>query len=374
MLLLNDNEVGHVLTMPLCLEALEEGYRELGAGRGVIRPRVHSYMATSKEGVLYKFKSMEGGLESTGVMALRIASEHNIFRQIYGGIRMDAIPAAPGGKFLGLILLFSTETTELLAIMPDGYLQSQRVGATWALAAKYLAKRECKTIGLFGSGQQAPAFLEAHFLARPTVSRAKVWSPNPDHRRAFADKMSRKLRIEVVAVDQPREVMKDADIVMTATNARLEPLIKGEWAEEGMHASCISPGQMDDNFFKKVDLWVAHHRLTSLIAKTSTISKALGGMMGTPPSKTLDYDQVPTLADLLSGRHPGRTDDRQITYFGGMPRVKEDPSIGEDFEGFGSSGTGVQFAAIGYQVYKKARELGLGREIPTDWFLQDLHP
>lgn len=67
---------------------------------------------------------MEGGLERLGVMALQVASKHSRRVEVSGQTRSVMVPAAPHNKFLGLILLFSTETTELLAIMPDGYIQS----------------------------------------------------------------------------------------------------------------------------------------------------------------------------------------------------------------------------------------------------------
>jgi ornithine cyclodeaminase/alanine dehydrogenase-like protein (mu-crystallin family) len=175
-LILNNDEVASLFDMDSALGLLEEGYRELGEGRAVIRPRAHSYLGTSMPDTSYMFKSFEGGIERMGVMALRISSEHHL--PVGGFARKVAAPAdsPAGGRFLGLVLLFSTETTELLAIMPDGYLQSQRVGATWAIAAKYLAREDVDTIAIYGSGQQAPAFLEAHCRVRPGVKRTKVYS------------------------------------------------------------------------------------------------------------------------------------------------------------------------------------------------------
>jgi len=183
-------------------------------------------MNTNVPGVSYMFKSFEGGIERLGVNALRISSEHH---QMQGKVPAQS-PAAGSGKFLGLVMLFNTDTTELLAIMPDGYIQSQRVGATWAIAARHLAKERCETIAIYGSGQQAPAFLEAHCRVRPTVKRVQVYSPTLEHRRAFAERMGRKLEIEVVPVDQPRDAMRGADIVMSVNNAR-EPVVFSDWLE-----------------------------------------------------------------------------------------------------------------------------------------------
>jgi hypothetical protein len=35
---------------------------------------------------------------------------------------------------------------------------------------------------------------------------------------------------------------------------------------------------------------------------------------------------------------------------------------------------GAQFAAVGKIVYDAARAKGAGREVPHDWFTQDVHP
>jgi ornithine cyclodeaminase/alanine dehydrogenase-like protein (mu-crystallin family) len=70
----------------------------------------------------------------------------------------------------------------------------------------------------------------------------------------------------------------------------------------------------------------------------------------------IDFDHTPVLADLIVGRIAGRGSDREVTCF------------------LNNLGMGYQFAAAGAIVYRKARESGLGHELPTDWFTQDVHP
>jgi ornithine cyclodeaminase/alanine dehydrogenase-like protein (mu-crystallin family) len=250
--------------------------------------------------------------------------------------------------------------------MPDGYLQSQRVGATWAIGARYLARADVDTIAIYGSGQQAPAFLDAHCRIRPGVKRIRVYSPTPEHRRSFADQMSRQLEREVVAVDDPREAMRGAGIVMSVNNSR-EPVIYADWLEPGMHVCAISPRQTDEaNFFARVDLWVAHHRLTTMLFNAADQHRE-----GSRPRSTeaeREIAQVPTLADLLCGRAQGRTSPEQISYFGGRQLT------GATNDSFGSSGTGVQFTALGYDIFERAKAAGVGHEIPSDWFFETLHP
>lgn len=62
----------------------------------------------------------------------------------------------------------------------------------------------------------------------------------------------------------------------------------------------------------------------------------------------------PDFCDLIKGRADGRTSDSQITFYHNM------------------GNQGLQFASVGGLVLKKARELGLGRIVPTEWFVQDI--
>jgi len=59
-------------------------------------------------------------------------------------------------------------------------------------------------------------------------------------------------------------------------------------------------------------------------------------------------------ADIVSGKTPDRTSERQITY-------SERGNI-----------QGAQFYAVAAAVYEAAKKRGLGRELPTEWFLQDI--
>jgi ornithine cyclodeaminase len=74
----------------------------------------------------------------------------------------------------GVVLVFSTKTGELLAILQDeGYLTDIRTAAAGAVAAKYLAPRRTEYIGILGSGTQARWQLEylrrSHYLPEGTA-------------------------------------------------------------------------------------------------------------------------------------------------------------------------------------------------------------
>jgi ornithine cyclodeaminase/alanine dehydrogenase-like protein (mu-crystallin family) len=156
-LVVGNEDVEQVLTLDDCFEVVETAYREMADGRAVNRARSHTYLPTSRPDVAYCLKSMEGGAASLGVMALRLSSDHVAERVVAGLRRRDKLPSASGERYLGLILLFSTETLELLAVLHDGVIQKLRVGVTTASRCDTWRGRMRAPWGCSGpAGKRAP--------------------------------------------------------------------------------------------------------------------------------------------------------------------------------------------------------------------------
>ncbi len=100
MLLISDSDIKQILSMNVCIQRLEDAYRDLARGNAVTRPGTHTRVPM-QDGRYYMFKSMEGATRSTGVMALRISSDMIERRNINGLWRQEKLPVAPGGKFVG---------------------------------------------------------------------------------------------------------------------------------------------------------------------------------------------------------------------------------------------------------------------------------
>src|SRR5579862_1722529 len=227
-LILSNDDVGKLITMPDCIAVLEEAYVELAEGRGVSRTRSDSITPTSgRADALYSLKSMDGVIPKLGVGAVRINSDIVTWPKKGNNIRREKVPAAPGNRYVGLVLLFSTENGEPLAIFPDGAMQRMRVGAANGLGAKYLARKNAATVGLLGSGWQAGAQLMAACAVRD-IAAIRCFSPNADSRDAFAREMSATLGMEVLPAATPEEAIDDADIVMCATNT-VDPIFFQRW-------------------------------------------------------------------------------------------------------------------------------------------------
>lgn len=356
-LVLGNEEIEQILPMSACMEALEDLYRELGRGEALFRPRSDTIVPGPEPGSLYGLKSMDGISPAAGVGAVRINSDIVNWPVRDGFTRREKVPAAPGNRWVGLILLFSTRTGEPLAIFPDGVIQRMRVGGTSGLAVKYLAREGARVAAILGSGWQAGAALMAAQVARP-LEEVRVYSPNPRNRRAFAEEWSEKLGLPVRAVDSGREAVQGAQVVMAATNA-LEPVFEDDWAEPGMHLGTVRQHEVGEaviqsaaivaiNAYEGVPQHVLHPatREHPELAEGKGWTGAASGMI----------TGQPLLSDIVAGRGPRRRSADEITVF------------------LNNIGLGVQFAAVGALVLQRAKERGLGRNLPTEWFTQTVHP
>lgn len=362
--MISNEDVEAILTMPEAMGALEQMYQELGRGSGVYAPRVDLHAPTRTEAggdtpAAHYLKTMVGSVPRFEMAALRLTSDVVAWPLVGGERRRHKIPAAPGGRWLGLVLLFSTANGELLAIMNDGVLQRTRVGATNGIGARYLAREDVRRVGLIGAGWQAHTQLTALCAARPGIQQINVFSPTPERREAFATEMRGVLGVKVTAVESAEAAVQGVDVAVTSTNARA-PFFHADWLQPGMHLSCMQRDEAADACVQKADVVVVHTRAMEQNFSSSDfadVERRYGFEVRDHPLKRgVDWTSYPDLADLVSGRAPGRTRDEQTTVF------------------INTIGVGAQFATIGNLILEKVRARGLGRELPIDWFVESVHP
>jgi ornithine cyclodeaminase/alanine dehydrogenase-like protein (mu-crystallin family) len=351
-LILSNDDIQKALNVKECLKVMEESYLEQAAGRAVNRPTCHSYLPHSIPQSTYSFKSVDGGVGKLGVLALRITSDVVQEQQVHSFVRLEKLPLAGTGMFVGLVQLFSAVTGELLAIMPDGVIQQTRVGVTSALGTKVMARKNSEILGLIGSGGQA----RAHYRFMTSVleiKKVKVFSPNPEHRKQFAAEMAHETGVAGEPVSSAEQAAKDCDVVCSATNSS-RPVLNPDWLQPGMHYNSIREFETDLAALDRCDVVAIHTQFGGI--QHYQPPGIVDDMPGVRREKPRDWSRYPEICDLIAGKAPSRTNDKQITFF------------------LNNVGTGVQFAAMGYCAYRAAKENGLGHEIPTDWFLQDIKP
>jgi alanine dehydrogenase len=295
-------------------------------------------------------KTFDAALPEVGLSVVRLTS--SMLQESSQDERVQSLPLGPRGTYVGLVLLFSIQTTELVGIIHDARISALRAGATRGVAAKYLARHDARVAGLFGSGQQAREQLTAVALVRK-LERVNVFSPTKKNRERFAQEMSARLAIEIRAVEDPRDVVVGADLVLTATTS-LNPVFSGAWLEPGQHVSTITGAEVDDVVRERAAFIVrpSADKALQWMPRSEADQARTGAEWRVGPS--VDPKRLVLLPDLILGRHPGRTNPDQITLFGGV----------------GSYGPGISYAAVGAIALERARKRGMGTELPAELFLQ----
>jgi ornithine cyclodeaminase/alanine dehydrogenase-like protein (mu-crystallin family) len=355
-LILSNEEIQRVLDMKTCLAVLEEAYRDLAEGTAITGLREDVAVPTGEPGGIYALKAYAAAFPRRQVGAVRINSDILSYTEFEGRRKRNKVPAATGGRWTGLILLFSGATGEPLAIFPDGVIQRARVGATSALAMRYMARPDAVELALIGTGWQAGSQVAAA-CAVHHFRRVRVFSRTAEHREAFRAEWEEAVGVPIESKASVEEAVRGADVVLCATNS-LAPVMSADRLEPGMHVGIVRMAEIGDDVIRRADVVVRH------------LASELAAYQVAPGADTLDLqkdrgwgargpDRVagfPELTDLIAGRVQGRAGPEQITLF------------------LNNGGIGLQFAAVGHAVWERARELGIGHDLPTDWFTENVHP
>jgi ornithine cyclodeaminase/alanine dehydrogenase-like protein (mu-crystallin family) len=182
-----------------------------------------------------------------------------------------------------------------------------------------------------------------------------VYSPNQEHCREFAKTMSEKLGRKIEAVASAKEAVEGSDFVQAAT-AAWDAVFDGHWVEKGMYIASIGGAdasnkrrEIDDETIRRSDVYFVHSKEVARLDQSPDVWEVA-------EKGIKKWEDIGELQDLVAGKAKGRTSADQITCFNN------------------NTGAGTQFAAVGAAVLKRAKAMGLGKELPTEWFLESVSP
>lgn len=337
-LLITDDEVGSSVEMKECVDAMEDAFRDLAEGTAFDSTRERLFVGKLDDPTVYSLGRQCGAMQRFGVSALRIMSNRR------GSARNPRDPH--------FILLFSIEDGRLLAIIQGFTLSGLRLGATTAVAAKYLAPGGELEVGVFGTGKMARANFEG-IAAVTKIRRAKVYSRNPDHRELFCKEMGRKLGVTIIPAQDPKSVVKDSNVVLGATSAN-EPIYDGNWIEDGALAISLRNSDLNKKPREFDDTTIKRSSFVVVCSKNQITHDQQRELLDPIDKGYASWDKIYELSDVVLGKAPRRSSSRDIVFY------------------HSNAGNGIQFAAIGYKALEAAKRTGNCRELPDDWFFTDL--
>jgi alanine dehydrogenase len=238
---------------------------------------------------------------------------------------------------MALIILISPETGAPVAIMDGTYLTDIRTGAAGGIAAKYLARKDSKVIGLVGAGNQARTQLEALCEVFEPES-VRINSRTKESCEKFIREMADIVPCEI-RYEESIEKVCDCDILVTTTPTR-KPIVKASWIKEGTHINAIGADAVGK---EELDPEIL---LRSKIIVDDMVQALHSGEVNVPLSKHYisENDIHAQLGEVMVGLKPGRTSEDEITIFD-------------------STGLAIQDVATAHLVYERAVREGLGRQV-----------
>ncbi len=313
-LFLRDEDVQRSVSMEEMLEAIESMQRQFGRGEAtnLVRRKI-----IARGGML---SVMGGGLFHEGVF----------------GVKTYTVVQ---GKYSFQVSLYDAGTGELLCYTQANRLGQLRTGATTGIAVKYLSNADSATIGIIGTGYQAPTQLEAISQVR-NIRQVRAYSRTTEHREAFAGQMTESLGVEVTPVSSGQEAVTGADIIVCIA-ATMEPVLEGNWLAPG--ATVIGAGpttwrarEVDDATISRAD--------KIFVDSAEQAPAEVGDLAGAVDRGLLQWSQVQELRHAVAGLVSGRDGQDQLIYAKLM-------------------GTGVADVAAAKLAYDRAKAQGLGTEM-----------
>ena len=321
-LILSRGDVMKLLDMKECIGVVEKAFAELSNGTAVLPLRT----AIKPQGGLSLY--MPAYLKEYGALACKVVT---VYKDNPAGYNLPTT--------IGKVLLQNPDTGDVMCIMDGGYLTAVRTGAASGAATKYLARNEKNMIvGIFGAGVQARNQLWAMNEVRD-LKRAFVYDVSDEAVEKFISEMTVKLKMEIRKAASIQEIL-DCDIICTATSSAT-PLFDGSKLKEGTHINGI--GSHTPNA-RELDTETVKRSLLVGDSLEACLNEA-GDIIIPLNEKAITHGHFyAELGELIIGKKPGRTDEKQITLFK-------------------SNGLAIQDAATAKLVYLKAIEASVGTRV-----------
>ncbi|MFH1878017.1 MAG: alanine dehydrogenase [Candidatus Omnitrophota bacterium] len=321
-LVISEETVKEIITVKEAIREVEKGFKYFGSGRVEMPPKIYLYLS-KYNGDFRAMPAYVAGMESCGIKWVNV----------HPGNIKKGLPAV-----MAMIILNDPADGYPLCVMNGTYITALRTGASGAIAAKYLARKDSENLAFIGCGTQA----KAQFSAIKEVFRikgVKLWDKRARAAAEFGKFIRRSGNFSVTIADTAASACADCDIIVTTTPSR-SPLVKPEWLKKGVHINAVGADargkqELSPEILKKarivVDSWEqASH----------------SGEINVPLRKKQLFRKniYADIGEIVTGGKTGRKNNDEVTVFD-------------------STGLAVQDMAIAYFIYKKAKKLNKGRYV-----------
>jgi len=313
---LSEADIRAVLTMPIAIDRVEQAFVDRAHGRAFDIPRRRT---RQPGGHLHILQGAAPEINTIGFKAYYLR---------------------PDRSRTFLVHLIDHAQGNLEAMLEGDWMGQMRTGAATGVAARYLAREDAAVVGLFGSGRHAVTQLEAVCAVR-RITEVKVFGRNAERVRSFCDEMAPKVNTLVRPASSREETVRGSDIIVTMTRSE-EPLFDGALLEPGQFIAATGANALNR---REIDLTTVRRCDLITVDSVEVAMGECGDLLAGVEAGIIYWENIPTMGDVIVGRHPGRTAADQITLYE-------------------SHGMALQDLYTGRRVLELARERGLGIDLP----------
>ena len=303
-IILTRNDLRELLPMGEVISALEEAFQAYAQGKTVVPVRLPLEVKPYK-GISLFMPAFQEEPDGLGVKVVSVFPE-NVKKKL--------------PTIFSYYLFCDPQTGALLGLMDGSILTGLRTGAASGLASRYLARKDSKTLGIFGAGFQAGFQFEAMMAVLPSLEKALVFDFDRGRVSDFIKSLARVGKIEIRQAADPDEVVKESDVIVTATTSQT-PAFRGKLLKPGTHINAIggfTPAmqEVDEETVLR----------SKVVVDTYEGCLAEAGELLIPMKRGMfSKEQIHSdLGGLASGTKPGRVDPKEITLFKSVGTALED--------------------------------------------------
>ncbi len=293
-LILTKEEIESVLTMEDAIDAVEDGFKAYNSDRAIIPFPVALQVPDHNGDVHIK----PGYVKGYSTYTIKIAS----------GFYENPKIGLPSSH--GMLALFDSRTGFPVCFEIDRcYLTDLRTAAAGAVAARALAKKKVRRVGVIGTGTQARIQVQALSKVRK-FDELRVWGRDSDHVERYIQDIEKSLRIKrIVAAETAEIAVSGSDIVITTTMSTT-PIVKADWIQKGMHITAVGSDSPEKQELEGKVLALADRVVCDSIRQCAALGELHHAI---EEGLMTERDVHGELGEVLLGRKDGRKSDDEIT-------------------------------------------------------------
>lgn len=297
---ISEADVRRSLDPTRLISALEAAFRDRYA-HSIIPPRTHAKVA---DGIFLAMSCYDASANALGMklVMVRERAPQNEF-----GATHDR--SLRRGRIQATYLLLDPATAQPRALIAANYLTDLRTAATSAVATKFLARSDARTLGIFGTGRLARTHLAVLPLVRK-FERVLVCGRSPSRSVEFVEQVQSECPALAISAADARACAAESDVVCTVTSAS-EPLFDGHDLRPGTHLNLVGSFQPQT---REVDTFTVSR--SRVVIDTYPAATEVGELVIPMSQGAISRDPVVgDLHELLSEKKQGRRTERDVTVF-----------------------------------------------------------